>query len=88
MEELLRDVRFRLRAIARRPAMTIVAVLSLALGIGANSAVFGLVDGMFLRPWSVEEPDELVWVRHRAVEGQGGSVSSESALRSAPGAPV
>jgi len=55
--------------------MTIVAVLSLALGIGANSAVFSLVDGMFLRPWSVEAPDELVWVRHRALEGQGDSMS-------------
>jgi predicted permease len=60
---------------AHRPATTIVAVLSLALGIGANSAVFSLIDGMFLRPWSVEDPDELVWVRHRALEGQGSSMS-------------
>lgn len=75
MGGLLQDIRFRLRAIARHPATTIVAVLSLALGIGANSAVFSIVDGMFLRPWSVEEPDELVWVRHRALEGQGSSMA-------------
>jgi len=75
MGGLLQDIRFRLRSIAHHPATTIVAVLSLALGIGANSAVFSIVDGMFLRPWSVEEPDELVWVRHRALEGQGSSMS-------------
>jgi len=75
MGGLLQDIRFRLRSIAHHPATTIVAVLSLALGIGANSAVFSLVDGMFLRPWSVEKPDELVWVRHRALEGQGGSMA-------------
>ncbi len=72
---LWQDIRFRLRAIVRRPGTTIVAVLSLALGIGANTAVFSIVDGTFLRPWSVESPDELVWVRHRAVEGQGDSMA-------------
>ena len=75
MTGMLQDIRFRLRSIARRPSTTIVAVVSLALGIGANTAVFGIVDGMFLRPWSVEAPDELVWVYHRGLEGQTSSMA-------------
>jgi len=75
MAALLQDIRFRLRAIAHHPATTIVAVVSLALGIGANTALFSIVDGMYLRPWSVERPDELVWIYHRGLEGQGDSMA-------------
>ena len=71
MAAVLQDIRFRLRAVGRRPATTIIAVLSLALGIGTNTALFSIVDSMYLRPWSVERPDELVWIYHRALEGQG-----------------
>jgi len=75
MTALLQDLRFRLRSIAHRPATTVVAVLSLALGIGANTALFSIVDGMYLRPWSVQRPDELVWIYHRGIEGQGSSMA-------------
>ncbi|MGD8329121.1 MAG: ABC transporter permease [Acidobacteriota bacterium] len=75
MAALLQDIRFRLRAIAHHPAITIVAVASLALGIGANTALFSVVDGMYLRPWSVERPDELVWIYHRGLEGQADTMA-------------
>src|SRR3954447_24333774 len=51
-----------IRSLARRPAITVVAVVSLAVGIGVNSAVFSIVDAMFLRPPAVQDPDSLVYV--------------------------
>ena len=55
-----RDVRDGLRSLARRPAFTAVAILSLALGIGANTAIFSLVNAVILRGSPVERPEEVV----------------------------
>ena len=55
-----RDVRDAIRSLARRPAFTAVAVLSLALGIGANTAIFSLVNAVILRDSRIERPDEVV----------------------------
>ncbi len=60
MNGLLLDLRLGLRQIARQPGFTAAIVLSLGLGIGANSAVFSLVDATLLRPLPVPEPDRLV----------------------------
>ena len=68
MEQLSRDIRFALRRLARRPLFTLVAVVSLALGIGANSAIFTLVNAVVLRDLPLSEPDELVEV-YRSVAG-------------------
>src|SRR4029453_17341116 len=59
------DVRFALRQLKAAPSFTLVAVITLALGIGANSAMFALVDAALLRPWPFPDPDRLtaVWER-------------------------
>jgi predicted permease len=59
LESLTQDVAYALRALRRNPGFTAVAVLSLALGIGANTAIFGIVDGLLLRQLPVEEPERL-----------------------------
>lgn len=60
MDTLMQDVRYSVRQFARRPGFTVVAVLSLALAIGGNSLIFGLLDGFVFNPFRYPDPDRLV----------------------------
>ena len=60
LESLCRDVRYAARTLRKAPAFTAVAVLTLALGIGANTAIYGVINAVMLRPLPVERPQELI----------------------------
>ena len=62
LDQLLLDARFGLRQLVRSPLVTAVAVLTLAIGIGLNTAVFSLVDAVLLRPLPYPESKRLVWI--------------------------
>ncbi|HVE79926.1 MAG TPA: ABC transporter permease [Gemmatimonadaceae bacterium] len=69
MDSLLHDVRLALRRLTRTPGFTLVVVLTLALGIGANTAIFSVVDGILLRSLPLRAADELVMMFGASREG-------------------
>jgi hypothetical protein len=60
LANLLQDLRYGLRMMLRAPVFTVVAVASLALGIGANTAIFSVVDALMLKALPVKDPDQLL----------------------------
>ena len=66
LEILLLDVRYALRVLRKSPAFTVVAVITLMLGIGANVVVFGVLNAVLLHPLAVSDPQSLYQIRHKA----------------------
>src|SRR5271156_2834461 len=76
-EQFLQDLRYGLRTMAANPLFTAIAVISLALGIGANTAIFSFMDAILLRTLPVKTPRELVVFRWKS-KGQPGVAHSVS----------
>jgi putative ABC transport system permease protein len=70
LDTIVRDVRFGVRTLLGSPAFTATAVLSLALGIGANTAIFSIIDALMLRSLPVEDPARLVKVEAKGIGGE------------------
>src|ERR1043165_4922948 len=70
METLINDIRFGLRGLIKRPGFTSIGIVTLALGIGANTAIFSVVNATLLRPLPFDDPDQLVTL-HADLRGLG-----------------
>src|SRR5579872_3910334 len=75
LEDFFKDLRYTARTLRRSPGFLAIAVLSLALGIGANTAIFSLIDALMLRSLPVQDPDRLVQIVRLGPDGRPWNVS-------------
>src|SRR6204780_3209036 len=80
MEKLLQDIRYGGRAILKSPRFAVAAVLTLALGIGANTAMFSVIRSVLLQPWPFKDPARLLAVSQRQADGNGNLFSTQDFL--------
>ena len=76
MSSLFADLRYGLRTLARTPGFAAVAILTLALGIGANTAIFSFVDGILLKPLPYKDADRIVRVLEKPPRGDRNGIST------------
>ena len=82
MHSLMQDLRFSLRQIRRSPGFMLTAVLTLALGVGANTAIFSLLDQALLRSLPVRDPQQLVILSAPGKAWEGSPVTTARSVKS------
>src|SRR5262249_36946206 len=76
IETLFQDLRYGVRMLLKNPGFALIAVFTLALGIGANTAIFSVINSVLLKPLPYREPDRIFQVLRRYPQGMGGAVSA------------
>ncbi len=80
MPRLVINIRLAIRVMRRSPGFTLIAVLALALGLGANAAIFSFIDGALLQPSEFSEPERLVYVYEKPPGGDRNRISAADLL--------
>jgi putative ABC transport system permease protein len=80
MDKLLNDIRFGVRPLVKSPRFTVAAVLTLALGIGANTAMFSVIHSVLLQSWPARDSSRLVVVAQRQANGASNLFSTQDFL--------
>ncbi len=75
MDDLLTDLKYTIRSLIKAPAFTLAAVAALTLGIGANTAIFSVVNAVLLKPVAAPEPDRVVYFMNTSPQGSGPGAS-------------
>src|SRR6266550_366288 len=75
MDLLIKDIRYGVRSLLKHRSLAVLAIVTLAVGIGANTAMFSVINAVILRPLPYKEPDRLVWMNETGPEVANRSVS-------------